>query len=145
MVRHWHRLHGEAVGAPSLKVRNARLDGALGRWQPCTWQEVGTGWFLPTEAFPWIGLKPWARRRDQILKHVISIKAFIVMMPSYIDHFNGPSCFQTLAASSLCCNGGRGKGPYCPQAPTCHMRTGVDWIYGEGVWSCSPGSFSSCW
>ncbi|GAB0184909.1 hypothetical protein GRJ2_000956200 [Grus japonensis] len=29
MVRHWHRLPREAVGAPSLEVFKARLDGAL--------------------------------------------------------------------------------------------------------------------
>ncbi|KFO69285.1 hypothetical protein N303_06630, partial [Cuculus canorus] len=30
VVRHWHRLPREAVGAPSLKAFKARLDGALG-------------------------------------------------------------------------------------------------------------------
>ncbi|KFQ37099.1 hypothetical protein N332_01215, partial [Mesitornis unicolor] len=30
VVRHWHRLPGEAVDAPSLEVFKARLDGALG-------------------------------------------------------------------------------------------------------------------
>ncbi|KFO73419.1 hypothetical protein N303_03263, partial [Cuculus canorus] len=30
VVRHWHRLSGEAVAAPSLEVFKARLDGALG-------------------------------------------------------------------------------------------------------------------
>ncbi|KFZ67650.1 hypothetical protein N338_11898, partial [Podiceps cristatus] len=29
VVRHWHRLPREAVGAPSLEVFKARLDGAL--------------------------------------------------------------------------------------------------------------------
>jgi len=29
-VRPWHRLPREAVGAPSLEVLKARLDGALG-------------------------------------------------------------------------------------------------------------------
>ena len=29
VVRHWHRLPGEAVAAPSLAVLKARLDGAL--------------------------------------------------------------------------------------------------------------------
>ncbi|KFW82855.1 hypothetical protein N305_06182, partial [Manacus vitellinus] len=29
VVRHWHRLPGEAVDAPSLEVFKARLDGAL--------------------------------------------------------------------------------------------------------------------
>ena len=29
VVRHWHRLPGEAVDAPSLAVFKARLDGAL--------------------------------------------------------------------------------------------------------------------
>jgi len=29
-VRHWHRLPREAVGAPSLEMLKARLDGALG-------------------------------------------------------------------------------------------------------------------
>ena len=34
-VRHWHRLPREPLGAPSLEVLEARLDGALGsivRW-----------------------------------------------------------------------------------------------------------------
>lgn len=30
MVRHWNRLLGEAVNAPSLDMHKARLDGALG-------------------------------------------------------------------------------------------------------------------
>lgn len=30
VVRHWYRLPGEAVVAPSLEVFKARLDGALG-------------------------------------------------------------------------------------------------------------------
>ena len=30
VVRHWQRLPGEAVGAPSLEVLKATLDGALG-------------------------------------------------------------------------------------------------------------------
>ena len=30
MVRHWSRLPGEVVDAPSLEVFKARLDGALG-------------------------------------------------------------------------------------------------------------------
>ena len=29
VVRHWHRLPGEVVDAPSLEVFKARLDGAL--------------------------------------------------------------------------------------------------------------------
>jgi len=29
-VRHWHRLPGEVVDAPSLEALKARLDGALG-------------------------------------------------------------------------------------------------------------------
>jgi len=29
VVRHWHRLPRETVAAPSLKVFQARLDGAL--------------------------------------------------------------------------------------------------------------------
>ncbi|KFV99749.1 hypothetical protein N326_13229, partial [Eurypyga helias] len=29
VVRHWHRLPGEAVDAPSLEVSKARLDEAL--------------------------------------------------------------------------------------------------------------------
>jgi len=36
VVRHWHRLPGEAVGAPSLEVFKVRLDGALSNlvwWQ----------------------------------------------------------------------------------------------------------------
>lgn len=38
VVRHWHRLPREAVGAPSLEVFKARLDRALGNlvwWQGC--------------------------------------------------------------------------------------------------------------
>jgi len=39
VVRAWHRLPREAVGAPSLEGLKARLDGALGSlsfWgQPC--------------------------------------------------------------------------------------------------------------
>ncbi|KFZ63260.1 hypothetical protein N321_02109, partial [Antrostomus carolinensis] len=30
VVRHWNRLPGEAVDAPSLEAFKARLDGALG-------------------------------------------------------------------------------------------------------------------
>jgi len=30
VVRQWHRLPSEAVGAPPLEVLKARLDGALG-------------------------------------------------------------------------------------------------------------------
>jgi len=44
------QLPREAVGAPSLQVLKARLDGALGSlswwWQPCPRQGVGTGWAL---------------------------------------------------------------------------------------------------
>ncbi|KFV43042.1 hypothetical protein N341_04744, partial [Tyto alba] len=29
VVRHWHKLPGEAVAAPSLEVFKARLEGAL--------------------------------------------------------------------------------------------------------------------
>ncbi|KFR12109.1 hypothetical protein N306_10386, partial [Opisthocomus hoazin] len=29
VVKHWHRLPGEAVAAPSLEMLKARLDGAL--------------------------------------------------------------------------------------------------------------------
>jgi len=29
VVRHWHRLPGEVVNAPSLETLKARLDGAL--------------------------------------------------------------------------------------------------------------------
>ena len=42
MERHWHWLPREAVGAPSLEVFKARLDGALGN---LVWWEV----FLPME------------------------------------------------------------------------------------------------
>ena len=47
VVRHWHRLPSGAVGAPSLEVFKARLDGALGsliRWVadlPVGWNWVG--------------------------------------------------------------------------------------------------------
>ncbi|KFO87958.1 hypothetical protein N320_11649, partial [Buceros rhinoceros silvestris] len=30
VVKHWHRLPGEGVDAPSLETFKARLDGALG-------------------------------------------------------------------------------------------------------------------
>ena len=30
-MRHWHRLHREAVDAPSLEVSEAILDGALSK------------------------------------------------------------------------------------------------------------------
>ncbi|KFP51647.1 hypothetical protein N323_02060, partial [Cathartes aura] len=30
VVKHWHRLPGEVVDAPSLETFKARLDGALG-------------------------------------------------------------------------------------------------------------------
>jgi len=50
VVRHWHRLPREAVGAPSLQVLRATLDGALGSliWWVATspLQRVGTGWSL---------------------------------------------------------------------------------------------------
>jgi len=29
VVRHWHRLPGEVVGAPSLETPKVRVDGAL--------------------------------------------------------------------------------------------------------------------
>jgi len=50
VVRHWHRLPREAVGAPSLEVFKARLDGALG--SPVWWEVSlpmaggGTRWAL---------------------------------------------------------------------------------------------------
>ena len=31
VVRHWNRLHREALAAPSLEVFKARLDGALSK------------------------------------------------------------------------------------------------------------------
>jgi len=44
------QLPGEAVGALSLEVPKARLDGALGSlscWgQPCPWWGIETGWVL---------------------------------------------------------------------------------------------------
>jgi len=47
VVRCWHRLPREAVGAPSLEVLKARLDGALGslsQWVASSpWQRVGNG------------------------------------------------------------------------------------------------------
>jgi len=42
VVRHWHRLPGEAVGAPSLEVFKNRLGGAQGNL--VLWVGVGTGW-----------------------------------------------------------------------------------------------------
>jgi len=44
------QLPREAVGAPSLEVLKARLDGpwaaSSGGWQPCPWQGFGAGWVL---------------------------------------------------------------------------------------------------
>ena len=37
VVRHWHRLHREAVDAPSQEVFKARVDGALSN---LVWWEV---------------------------------------------------------------------------------------------------------
>jgi len=49
-VRHWHRLPQRPVGAPSMEVFKARLDGALGSlvWWVATspQQGIGTGWAL---------------------------------------------------------------------------------------------------
>jgi len=51
------------VGAPTLEVLKARLDGPWAAWssggQPCPWQGGGTGWTLgslPTQAFLWFCL-----------------------------------------------------------------------------------------
>jgi len=56
----WKISPREAVGAPSLEVRKARLDGALGSlsWgeQTCLWLGVETVWALrstPTQAILW--------------------------------------------------------------------------------------------
>jgi len=48
MVRHWYMLPRETVGAPSLEVLLARLDGALGSlsWWGAALQGVGTRWSL---------------------------------------------------------------------------------------------------
>jgi len=50
VVRHWHRMSREAVGAPSLKALKVRLDGAL---CSLSWgvaallmAGVGAGWTL---------------------------------------------------------------------------------------------------
>jgi len=50
VVRHWHRLPREAVGAPSPEAFKARLDGALSNlvwWKMSLpmagWGRVGTG------------------------------------------------------------------------------------------------------
>ena len=59
VVRPWHGLPREAVGAPSPEALKARLDGALSSvtcWvATCPWQGVGTGWALmslPTQTIP---------------------------------------------------------------------------------------------
>ena len=45
LVRHWHRLPREVVGALSLETPKVRLDGALSTWWscggPCSLQGVG--------------------------------------------------------------------------------------------------------
>ena len=47
VMRQWHRLPREDVGAPSLELFKVRLDGALGslNWwvAPCPQQQDGTG------------------------------------------------------------------------------------------------------
>ena len=60
MVRHWHRLPSEAVGAPSLEVFKARLDKALGSlawWVASLPLAGGWEWMtfrpLPTQAVLW--------------------------------------------------------------------------------------------
>jgi len=44
MVRHWHRLHGEAVAAPFLEVSKGRLDGTLGSLISWEASVPMTGW-----------------------------------------------------------------------------------------------------
>ena len=50
VVRHWHRLPREVVGAPSLQTPKVRLDGALSTWWscgfPCSLQGSWTRWPL---------------------------------------------------------------------------------------------------
>ena len=60
MVRHWRRLPREAVGAPSLAVLKARLDGAwsnLGWWRVSLPMAGGWNWMslrsLPTQTVLW--------------------------------------------------------------------------------------------
>jgi len=45
VVRHWHRLLREAVGAPSLEALKARMDGTLGSlsWWVAALPKAG-GW-----------------------------------------------------------------------------------------------------
>ena len=59
VMRCWARMSREAMGAPSLEVPKAKLDGALGSLI-CggNWPMAGLGtgwalWSLPTQAIPW--------------------------------------------------------------------------------------------
>ena len=44
VVRPWHKLPREAVGAPSLEALKARLDESLGSLSPAYSMGLGLGW-----------------------------------------------------------------------------------------------------
>ena len=66
VVRHWHRLPREAVGAPSLEVFKARLDGALGN---LVWWEVS----LPMAGgWNWMVFKVPSNPNHSIIYYLLS-------------------------------------------------------------------------
>jgi len=61
-VRHWHRLPKEAVDAPSLKVFEARLDGALG----------SLSWGLATpRSWNWVDFKIPSNPSHSVVKLIL--------------------------------------------------------------------------